>query len=129
MVRKRGEPNQHSMVLERRNPIADGLRSLRRRRPYGRPNFLQSATRGFRNAGKVFINIPRRTLAFPRRTPTIRAHFLHVAMLRKAPAQVYAPILCLCRVPPLTSSAAPAMAIFGGLYSSDRIDHAGLSPR
>src|SRR6266571_7364595 len=29
MVRKRGEPHQHSFVLERRNPVADGLGSLR----------------------------------------------------------------------------------------------------
>ena len=28
VVRKRGEPHQHSFVLERRNPIADGLGSL-----------------------------------------------------------------------------------------------------
>src|SRR5712692_12088151 len=30
VVRKRGKPDQHSFVLERRNPITDGLGSFRR---------------------------------------------------------------------------------------------------
>jgi hypothetical protein len=78
VVRKRGEPHQHSFVLERRNPIADGLGSLRwHSGPNRRANLVQGAAGGFRDTSKVFINVFRSAVAFRRRTAIARFHFFH----------------------------------------------------
>ena len=56
MVGKGGVPHQHALVLERGNPVADGLGGLRRRRGANRrANLFQSAARGFRDARLVFL--------------------------------------------------------------------------
>src|SRR5712691_3719455 len=78
VVRKRGEPHQHSFVLERRNPIADGLGSLRwHSGPNRGANLVQGAAGGFRDTGNVFIHVLRSTVAFRRRTRIPRFHFFH----------------------------------------------------
>src|SRR5713226_4578452 len=78
VVRKRGEPHQHALVLERRNPIADGLGSLRWHSGANRrANLAQGAAGGFRDTSEVFINVFRSALAFRRRTATAGFHFFH----------------------------------------------------
>src|SRR5438876_22045 len=80
VVRKRGEPHQHSFVLERRNPIADGLGSLRwHSGPNRRANLVQGAAGRFRDTCKVFIHGFRRAVAFRRRTAITRLHFAHAS--------------------------------------------------
>src|SRR3989442_3040942 len=66
------------LILERRNPIADGLGSLRRHSGSNRrANLVQGAAGGFRDTSKVFINVFRSAVAFRRRTAIARFHFLH----------------------------------------------------
>src|SRR6202165_3317162 len=78
VVRKRGEPHQHSFVLERRHPVADGLGSLRwHSGPNRRAHLVQGAEGGFRDTGKVFINVFRSAVAFRRGTAIARFHFFH----------------------------------------------------
>src|SRR5438876_6187779 len=78
VVRKRSEPHQHSFVLERRNPIANGLGSLRWHSGANRrANLVQGAAGGLRDTSEVFINIFRSTVAFCRRTAIVRFHFFH----------------------------------------------------
>src|ERR1019366_6145275 len=79
-VGKGSKPHQHSLVLERRNPIADGLGGLgRHSRPNRRAQFVQSAAGGFRDASKVFLNVFRSGVAFRRRTAFARFRFLHAS--------------------------------------------------
>src|SRR3989442_6432329 len=67
------------LILERRNPIADGLGSLRRHSGSNRrANLVQGAAGGFRDTSKVFINVFRSAVAFRRRTAIARFHFFHV---------------------------------------------------
>ena len=78
VVRKRREPHQHSFVLERRNPIADGLGGLRwHSGPNRRAHLVEGAAGGFRDTSKVFINVFRSAIAFRRRTAIARFHFFH----------------------------------------------------
>src|SRR2546425_5846534 len=78
VVRKRGEPHQHSFVLERRHPIADGLGSLRwHDGPNRRAYLVQGAAGGFRDASEVFIDVFRSAVAFRRRTAIARVQFFH----------------------------------------------------
>src|SRR5438552_3770464 len=58
MFRERGEPYEHSIVFERRHPIADGFRGLpRHNRLNRRADLLQGAARGFRDGREVFVYI------------------------------------------------------------------------
>jgi hypothetical protein len=76
VVRKRGEPHQHPLVLERGDPIADGLGSLRRHSgPNRRAHFDQGAVGGFRDTGKIFVNASRSAVAFWRRPAIARFYF------------------------------------------------------
>src|SRR5712692_7644444 len=78
VLRKRGEPHQHSFVLERRHPIADGLGSLRwHSGPNRRAHLVQGAAGGFRDTSKVFINVFRSAVAFRGRTAMAGFHFFH----------------------------------------------------
>ena len=78
VLRKRGEPHQHSFVLERRHPIADGLGSLRwHSGPNRRAHLVQGAAGGFRNTSNVSIHVFRSAIAFRRRTAIARFHFFH----------------------------------------------------
>src|SRR6266567_4888279 len=78
VVRKRGEPHQHSFVLERRNPIADRLGGLRwHNGPDRGANLVQGAAGWFRDTRKVFINGSRSTVAFSRRTAMAGFRFFH----------------------------------------------------
>ena len=78
VVRKSGEPHQHSFVLDRRHPIADGFGSLRwHSGPNRHANLAQGAAGGFRDTSKVFINIFRSPVGFRHRTVTARFHFFH----------------------------------------------------
>jgi len=78
VVRKRGEPHQHSFVLERRNPIADGLGSLLwHSGPNRCANLVQGAAGGFRDTSKVFINAFRSALSLRDRTAIGRFRFFH----------------------------------------------------
>jgi hypothetical protein len=62
MVRKGGKPNQHALVSKRGHLVTYCLSRLRGHRRADRgANFVQRATRGFRNVGKIFINIFRRS--------------------------------------------------------------------
>src|SRR5580704_159212 len=91
VVGKRGEPHQHSLVLERGNPVADGLGSLRWRCGANRrANLSQGATRGFRNASKVFVHVLRTAARFRRRAAAAGFRFFHPAMLQEHPVQVHA---------------------------------------
>jgi hypothetical protein len=57
VFRKRSEPHQHSFVLERRNPIADRLASLRWHSRTNRlANLVQTAAGGFRDTSEVFFS-------------------------------------------------------------------------
>src|SRR5258707_15406401 len=86
MVRKRGEPHHHSFVLERRNPVADGLGSLRwHSGPNRRAHLVQHAAREFRDASKVFINAFRSAFAFCPRTLIARFHFFHARYATRTP--------------------------------------------
>src|SRR5713226_2426955 len=86
VVRKRGEPHQHSFVLERGNAIADGLGSLRwHSGPNRCANLVQGAAGGFRDTSKVFINVFRSALAFRRRTAIARFHFFHARNATRLP--------------------------------------------
>ena len=65
--RKRGEPHQHSFMLERRHPIADGLGRLRWHSGSNRrAHLVQRAAGGFRDTSEVFINVFRGAAAFRR---------------------------------------------------------------
>src|SRR5713226_2173756 len=76
MVRKRGEPYQHSFVLERRNPIADGLGGLGRRNgPNYRANPVQGAAGGLRDACEVFVDVFRNGVASHPRTAITGSRF------------------------------------------------------
>jgi hypothetical protein len=78
MIGERGEPHQHAIVLEGRNPIADGLGSLRwNSGPDGRANHVQSAAGGFRDASKVLVHVSRSAVGFRCRTAIARFHFFH----------------------------------------------------
>src|ERR1035437_1054662 len=80
VVGKRRKPQQYSLVLERRNPIADGLGGLgRQSRPNRRAQFVQSAAGGFRDASKVFLNVFRSGVALRRRTAFAGFRFLHAS--------------------------------------------------
>lgn len=69
MVRKCGEPYQHSFLLKRRNPIADGLSSFRGHGGSNRrAKLVQSAAGRFRDASEVFLNVFRSVVAFRSRT-------------------------------------------------------------
>src|SRR5258708_7234192 len=84
VVRKCGEPHQHSFVLERRHPIADDFGSLRKRsRPNRRANLVQGAAGGFRDASKVFIDAFRSALAFRRGTALARFSPYHAGNSRR----------------------------------------------
>src|SRR5712692_1749851 len=78
VVRKRGEPHQHSFVLECRNPIADGLGSLRWHSGSNRrANLVQGAAGGLRDTSKVFSKVLWSAIVFRRRTAIARFHFFH----------------------------------------------------
>jgi hypothetical protein len=92
MVRKSGEPYQHSFALECRNPVADGLSSFRGHNGSNRlTHRVQIAAGWFRDTGKVLINVFRSALAFRRRAASAAFRFLHVVMLQKIPLQIHAP--------------------------------------
>src|SRR6266478_4090502 len=100
VVRKRGEPHQHSLVLERRNPIADGLGSLRGHSgPNRRAHLVQHVAREFRDASKVFINAFRSAFAFRPRTALARFPLFHAGNTTKT----FTPSLVL-GVPPNPST-------------------------
>ena len=82
MGRKRGVPHQHAFVLERRYPVADGLRW--RSRPNRRANLLQSAARWFRDACKVLVCGFRSAFAFRSGTALARFCFFHARNRTKA---------------------------------------------
>jgi len=68
VVRKRGEPEQDSFVLEGGNPVTDGLGCLRwQSRPNRGANRVQSAAGGFRDASQIFVNTFRSVSGFRRR--------------------------------------------------------------
>ncbi len=78
VFRKSGEPHQHSFVLERRHPIANGFGSLRwHSGPNRHAHLAQGAAGRFRDTSKVFINVFRSPVGFRRRTVTARFHFFH----------------------------------------------------
>jgi hypothetical protein len=92
VVRKRGEPYQHALVLKRGNPIADDLGGFRRRsRLNCRAKFGEGAAGWFRNAGKVFLDVFRSGFSFRCGTTADRFHFLHRGMLLPPLVQVHLP--------------------------------------
>src|SRR6266851_3624555 len=87
MVRERGEPHQHSFVLERRNPIADGLGSLPRHSgPNRGAKLVQGAAGRFRDTSNIFADVFRSASAFPGRTAIARFHFFHAGNSRRTSA-------------------------------------------
>src|SRR6266436_6014732 len=70
VVRKRGEPHQHSVVLERRNPVADRLGGFRWHNGANRrAKLLQGVARRLRNGRKILVKAFRSAGAFRCRTP------------------------------------------------------------
>ena len=68
VVRKRGEPEKDSFVLEGRNPVTDGLDCLRwHSGPNRGANVVQSAAGGFRDTSQIFVNTFRSVAGFRRR--------------------------------------------------------------
>src|ERR1700691_1516491 len=60
MIRKRGVPQQRTMVFERGNFVADRFGGVRRNGgTNGRAHLMQGAARGFGDAREVFVDIPR----------------------------------------------------------------------
>src|ERR1700690_833844 len=85
MIRKRGEPNQHSLVPKCRNTIADSFGRFRRHSGANHSaNLVQGAAGGFGDTGKVFINVLWNTLAIHTRNTFARFHFLHRQVSRTA---------------------------------------------
>src|SRR5271157_899641 len=118
VVRKRGEPHQHSFVFDRRNPIADGLGGLRwHSRPNCCTNLVQGAAGGFRDTSKVFINAFRNALSLRRRTALGRFHFFHAGNATKTSTSSPCPIptRSVCRVPPHIGRCSPVDFAFAAL--------------
>jgi hypothetical protein len=66
MVRKRGEPNQHSFVLERRDPVTDGLgRFGRNSGPNRHANLVQGAAGRLRDASNIHQRVSERCCLSP----------------------------------------------------------------
>src|SRR3989442_8516437 len=85
VVRKRGEPHQHSFVLERRNSIADGLGSLWwQSGPNRRAKFVQGVAGGFRDACEIFVHVLRDEVAFRARTAITGSRFFHAGNTTRA---------------------------------------------
>src|SRR5437667_2977975 len=85
VVRKRGEPHQHSFVLERRNSIADGLGSLWwQSGPNRRAKFVQGVAAGFRDACEIFVHVLRDEVAFRARTAITGSRFFHAGNTTRA---------------------------------------------
>ena len=92
VVRKRSEPHQHSVVTERRNPIADGLGSLGwHSGPNRGADLVQGAAGGLRDSSKVFINGFRSAAAFRRRTEIARLNFFHAGNSIRTSASIRYP--------------------------------------
>src|SRR5438105_9451440 len=82
VLRKSAEPYQHPLVLERRNPIADGLGSLRWHSTPNRCTHLAEIRAGsFRDAGKIFVNVFGSNLGFRADTTPAGLHFFHAVLL------------------------------------------------
>lgn len=78
MIRKRRECHQRPVIPEHRNPVPDGLGSLRWRRcPNRRPNLLQSTARRLRNAGKVLVYVLGRRTTLRARPASATCRFFH----------------------------------------------------
>jgi hypothetical protein len=92
VVRKRGEPHQRCFVLERRNPIADGLGSLRwHSGPNRGANLVQGAAGGFRDTARYSSTFFGAPLPFAAELRLPDFTFFMRAMLRELPLQVHAP--------------------------------------
>src|SRR6266436_76192 len=73
VLRERGEPHQHSLVLERWHTITDGLgRFPWHNGPNHRADLVQRGSRGLRDACKVFVNVFRSGVASHPRTAIAR---------------------------------------------------------
>ena len=63
MILECGEPDQHSVELEHRDAIADGLcRFARNGCANHRSHFFERAARGFENGGEIVVYVLRRSI-------------------------------------------------------------------
>ena len=120
MAGKRCEPYQSSVVFERRNSVADGLDSLRRRvRPDPRANLLESASRRVRHPREILIEGLRSKFAFSARS-ALCPHQSHVKI------QIGGPVL---REPRLKSSSITGLHLGKDIVSQKFFFGLGLLER